>query len=215
MNRYQDVLGSTYLRFEERSWLQNVFEKFASRSGWWSESDFTVFLMLSFSGLEKELVRESGSMLYWLMLIVGSYLCRRDPAKAKELTLGTLRTAIILLLRKDEEEFGGSDGDEEERERAARLRSRYPRLIFQSLAHSPGLDMSQTGDTADDDVTEALRIISKHRFLRHPLYPKIGIHSPPLPTPSSLPSSHARIMLGGLVSKADLRNLGRLFRIAC
>lgn len=204
MSRYQDALGLTCLTYEERSWLENIFEKFASRPGCWSEPDFTAFLTLSFSEPLKSLVRESGSIVHRLTLRVGSYPYHQNPAK--DLDLGTLRTAIIILLRKDEEEVSATDGDEEEIELVARLQARYLRLIFQSLAQIPDLDLNQKGDTGDNDVIEALRIISKRRFLRHPVKPKIGVRGPPLPSPSSLPSSHAQ-MLEGNVSKADLQKL--------
>ena len=197
--------------FEERSWLENIFEKFASRPGYWTESDFTAFLALLISKPSKYSVREAGSILHRLILGVGSYPYHQNPAQ--ELDLGTLRVAIIILLRKDEEELPTIDADKEEIEIAARLQARYLRLIFQALAHTPGLDLNQKGDTDDeDDVVEALRIISQRRILRHPIHPKIGIRGPPLPSPSSLPSSHAR-SLEGYVSKADLENLIGFFTV--
>ena len=211
MHRYQDVLGSTYLSFAERSWLESIFRKFASRPGCWSESDLTSFLALSFPEPSKYLLDEVGPTLHRLVLRVGSYPYHQDPAK--ELDLGTLRTAIVILLRKEEEGLRQTDIDGDENEVIARLKARYTRLLFQSLAATPSLDTNQKGQIDDDDVVEALRIISKRRFLRHPVNPKIGIPGPPIPSPGSLPSSHSQ-QLGGHVSKADLQALTGLF-LAC
>ena len=185
---------------------------FASRPGHWSESDFTQFLAISFPESSRYLVREAGSVLHRLVLRVGSYPYHQNPAK--ELDLGTLQTAIAILLRKDDPPLPSIEYvDEEEVKVAARLEARYSRLLFQSLAPTPSLDLNQKAENDDEDLLEALRVISKRRILRHPIHPKIGIPGPSLPSPSSFPSSYAQ-MLEGYVSKADLRNLIRLF-LAC
>ena len=211
VHRYQEVLGTTYLSFEERSWLEVVFEKFATRPGYWSESDLTSFLSLSFPEPSTQLLREAGPTLYRLLLRVGSYPYHQDPSK--KLDLSTLRTATVILLRNDEYRLWFSYGDEEENECAARLQARYPRLLFQALAPTPDLNTDEMGESDDEDVVEALRVISQRKFIRDPTNPKIGTPVPKTPRPSSFPSSHAR-MLDGQLSRVDLQVLLRLF-LAC
>ena len=211
MHWYQEALRINFLSFEERSWLKVVFEKFATRPGYWSESDLTSFLSLSFPEPSTQLVREAGPTLYRLLLRVGSYPYHQDPSK--KLDLSTLRTATVILLRNDEYRVRYIGGDEEKNECAARLRARYLRLLFQALAPTPDLNTDEMGESDDEDVVEALRVISQRRILRHPTNPKIGTPAPEAPRPSSLPSSHAR-MLDGQLSGVDLQVLLRLF-LAC
>lgn len=211
MYRYQDALGATCLRLKERSWLEVVFKKFAKCPGYWSQSDLIDVLSLSFPDQSKRLLREAGPTLYQIILRIGSYPYHQNPRT--RLDLGTLRTAIIILLGSDERKLRGTGADEEDAQLATQLQARYSRLLFQSIAPSPGLDFTEMAADNDEDVVESLRIISKQRILRHPTEPKIGIPAPKLPQPSLLPSSHDRD-LNGHISKADLEGLIRIL-LAC
>ena len=205
------MLGATCLSYEERSWLQFVFKNYASRPDHWSESDLTSFLLLSFPEPLAQLVREAGPLLYRLFLCVGSYPYHQDPVN--ELDLGTLRTAIILLLGNDERNFLFNEDEDEEDGRAQQIRARYIRLLFQSLATATNSNTGESSARNDEDLKEALHIVSQRRILRHPIEPKIGTPAPELPSPASLPPSHAG-MLNGRLKQADLRLLIRLF-LAC
>ena len=165
------------------------------------------------------LVHQAGPVLYRLFLGVGSYPYHQDPVK--ELDLGTLRTAVVLLLGIDEQKFPlaeDRDEDEEkeeereeelENERALQVRARYTRLLFQSLAPSTDLNTDEGIERNDEDIAEALRIVSQRRILRHPHNPKIGNPAPELPPPSSLAPSHAEL-LSGRIAQSDLQVLIRL-----
>ena len=185
MHRYQDTLGTTCLSFAEREWLEIVFGKFATKFGYWSESDLTFSLSLSFPEPSTQLIRDAGPTLYRLILHVGSSPYHQDPVE--KLDLVTLRTAIIILLRNDEHGLRLTDNDEDENELAARLQARCPRLVFQSLAPTLNLQTDKKGESDDEDVAESLRMIFQRSVLRHPTNPKIGTPAPKLPTPSSLP----------------------------
>lgn len=205
------MLGTTCLSFEERSWFQLLFEKFASRLGHWSESDLISFLVLSFPEPSTQLIREAGPILYRLLLCVGSYPYHQDPVN--QLDLETLRTAITLLLGNDERSFLFTEDEEEENERASQIRARYSRLLFQSLAIEKNFNTGESSERNDEDLKEALHIISQRRVLRHPIRPKIGTRAPELPPPSSLPPAHAEA-LSGRLTQSDLQILIRLF-LAC
>lgn len=209
------MLSTFCLSFEERSWFEQVFDKFASQPGYWIEADLTSFLFLSIPGVSTSLIHQAGPALYRLFLGVGSYPYHQDPVK--ELDLGTLRTAVVLLLGNDEQNFPLAEDEEEEgegeNERAPQVRARYTRLLFQSLAPSTSLGTGERSERNDEDITETLRIVSKRRILRHPHTPKIGTPAPQLPPPSSLPPSHAEL-LNGRLTQADLQALIRLF-LAC
>ncbi|KAG7001397.1 MFS domain-containing protein [Physcia stellaris] len=183
VQRYRGVLSTFCLSFEERSWLEQVFDKHASQPG--------------------------------LFLGVGSFPYHQDPVK--ELDLGTLRTAVVLLLGNDEQNFPLAEDEEEEgegeNERAPQVQARYTRILFQSLAPSTSLGTGERSERNDEDIKETLRIVSKRRILRHPHTPKIGTPAPQLPSPSSLPPSHAEL-LNGRLTQADLQALIRLF-LAC
>ena len=179
-----------------------------SEPGNWSESDFIYVLSLSFPEPSNQLLLEAGPLLYRLIFRLGSYPYHQEKS-AKDLDLGTLQKTVTILLQYDEYLLQASNSDEERDDHAARLQDRYLRLLSQSLAATPNLDIKERGEDDYEDVTEALHIASRRRILRHPTNPRIGTLAAALPPPSSFPPSYSRTLEGRLAN-ADLHILIRL-----